>query len=178
MKTLLEVINDETSDIEKEAAISAHAHFLSARHWEKMNLWFGIPSVGLAAIASVTAFTDLPSFVTGGVAITVAGLTAVNTYLNPSEKATSHGKASSAFKEIRRKASLLRDVDAQLLKDDDEETAASLADRLRELTTEITQVDQNAPGITTSAKEKAEIKFHNQFEEEKAALPSPQKQAT
>lgn len=166
MNKILEVIGRESMEIEKEAAIAAHSHFLSSRRWDNTHLSLGIPSTILAAIAGVTAFTGLPDLITGVVAMIAAALSAVNTFLSPGDRATSHRSANTTFSEIRRQASLLRDVDLQLAERGDEEAAKQLADQLRELSTKITEADQNAPLITASAKEKAEKKLSNQFDQE------------
>lgn len=143
-------------DIEKEAAISAHSHFVSGRRWEKTHLMLGIPSTILAAVAGVSAFSEQSAFITGGIAMLAAALAAVNTFLSPGDRASSHRQANVTFSQIRREASLLRDVDAQLIDDTDEEAAKELAQRLRDLTAKITETDQSAPTISSSAKHAAE----------------------
>lgn len=164
MNKILEVIGRESTDIEKEAAIAAHSHFLSSRRWEKTNLALGIPSTALAGIAGLTILAEkFPPIVTGIVAILAAFLSGASTVLSPGDRATSHRTANTTFNAIRREASLLRDVDAQLVKDGDEDTAKQLADKLRELTAKITETDQNSPLISASSKEKAEAKFNDQF---------------
>ena len=170
MKNLLDVISRETRDIEKEAAIAAQAHFVAGRRWEKTNLGLGIPSTILAGVAGVTAFTALSPYITGCVALIVAALSGLSTFLGPGDRADSHRAASARFSEIRREASLLRDVDAPLANSDDEETAQALADRLRQLITRITEADQHAPGVSIYAKDQAEKKFGGQFVE--AAQPA------
>src|SRR5262245_36999868 len=134
MNGILDVISREATDIMKEAAITAQAHFLSGRRWDRAHLAIGIPSTIFAGVAGVTAFTDLPSYVTGGVSMLVAALSALSTFLGPGDRAASHRSASTTFSELRREANLLRDVDAQLVKQDDEDAAKQLAERLRELT--------------------------------------------
>jgi hypothetical protein len=163
MKRILEVISHEATDIEKEAAIAAHAHFLTGRRWDKAHLALGIPSTLFAAVAGVAAFTELPSYITGGVAMLVAALSALSTFLSPGDRAATYRSATTTFGEIRREASLLRDVDAQLVNEGDEAAAKQLADRLRELTKKITEADQKAPAISASAKEQAEKKLGQQF---------------
>ena len=93
----------------------------------------------------------------------MAALTGLSTFLGPGDRADSHRSASATFSEIRREASLLRDVDASLASEDDEETAKELANRLRTLITRITEADQKAPGVSINAKEQAEKKFAGQF---------------
>ena len=162
MHKLLEVVAREATDIEREASVSAHVHFISGRKWEKISFWIGIPSTILAAAAGVTAFTEYPDYVTGGAAILVAALSAISTFLGPSDRAASHKASKVAFNKIRRDASLLRDVDAPMLKEGDEDAANEIVVRLRKLVTDINDVEQNAPAVTVSAKEKAEQKIIRQ----------------
>lgn len=95
--------------------------------------------------------------------MTAAAISGVNTFLSPGDRATSHRTANVTFSAIRREASLLRDVDVQLVQEGDDDEAKRLADRLRELAAKITEADQNAPLITASAKDKAEAKLGKQF---------------
>ena len=57
MATIVEIISREATDIEKEAAIAARAHFLSSRRWDKTNMKLGLPTALFAAIAGVTTIT-------------------------------------------------------------------------------------------------------------------------
>ena len=162
MEKLLDVISRETTDIEKEAAIAAHAHFLSGRQWARVHVVLGIPSTILAASAGVSAFADQAPLLTGGIAMTVAALSALNTFLSSGDRASAHRSSNATFNNIRRKASLLRDLDAHLIKEGDEEAAKNLATHLRALVAEMTKADQRAPRISGSSKTKAELKLNEQ----------------
>jgi len=161
MATIKEVIERETKEIEQDAAVSADAHFISERRWDKMHLAFGIPSTILSAIAGVTAFAQQPFYIVGGVAIAGAALSALSTFLSPGDRSASHRAASIMFRTIKREANILRDVDAQLMSDTDVEEGKQLAQRLRELTMKMSEAEQRAPAITASAKDKAERLLKN-----------------
>ncbi|MBB3189911.1 SLATT domain-containing protein [Halomonas cerina] len=162
MQHILEAVRREATDIEKEAMIAADAHFLAGWRWGKVHLMLGIPSTILAAVAGVSAFSELPAPLTAGVAMLVAALSALSTFLSPGDRAGAHRAASTTFSDIRRAASLLRDVDLPLVKEGDEAAARDLAGYLKELAQRITEAEQHAPPISATAKLKAEKRYRQQ----------------
>lgn len=99
----------ESERLEEDSLFSARGHFEAARTWGHVHLWVGIPTALLAALAGVTAFNN-HSTVAGVSAMIVAGLSAVSTFLNPSEKAQLHHVAGTAFTTVRSQARLFRTV--------------------------------------------------------------------
>ena len=129
----------------------ARGHFLDSRKWYKRNLYLGLPATLLAAVAGVTAFSEMHVAITGTVAMVVAALTAISTFLNPADRATSHRLANVTFSEIRRNANLLRDVDAELTDATDSDAVKALVENLKDLTAKLSQTQQSAPTLSTSA---------------------------
>ena len=168
MSKIHEIIKSECTEIEQEAAVDAYAHFLAGRYWDKAHMFLGLTSTCVAAAASVTAFTNNPK-TAAAIALLAAISSGINAFLSPGDRASSHNRATVIFTEIRRNANLLRDVDAPLSQDDDPKTVEKLADRLRDLASKMTEADQNAPGITASAKKKAEEKFVVKEQEKNSA---------
>jgi hypothetical protein len=151
----IEAIRNEATEIEDEAAFAAIAHRVDSRKWQKLNLYMGGPATVLAAVAGVTAFSDLPDAVTGGTAMVVAALTATATWLGSADKASSHRTSSVSFSDIRRRANLLRDVDAVLMQSGDEAQLRALVDEVKALTAKLTETEQGADTLSTSSREKA-----------------------
>jgi hypothetical protein len=170
MKTIFEVIEIESKELEKEAATSSYAHFLSGRRWEKIHLALGLPTTALAAIAGVTAFTEVWDLGAGLIAMFVAGLSALSTFLNPGDRANLHRQAYAEFNELKREISMLRDIDARLANKEDEETVRKFTEQLRNLMTRITQIEKNAPAINLSSKQKAEAKINSKAASEDKQL--------
>ncbi len=156
MKNSINVIYTETEEIEQEAAISSTAHFLSGRRWANVNILIGVPATLLAGATGVSAFTDsVHDYITGLIAIIVAGLTALNTFLNPGDRATSHRSANITYRKIRRDASLFKDVDLPLAKDKGEEVILELVKSLKALSSRINAADQDSPVVFLSSQDKA-----------------------
>ena len=151
----IETIRREATEIEQEAEFAAIAHRLNSRKWQKRNLYIGGPATLLAAVAGVTAFSDLPDAVTGGVAMVVAALTAIATFLGPADRASSHKTSSASFNDIRRRANLLRDVHATLAKDGDKEKLTELVKTIEELTSKLTETEQSAQTLSGSSRKEA-----------------------
>jgi hypothetical protein len=65
------------------------AHALAAAPYQRLHLWLGLPATVLAAVAGVSALTD-QELIAGVLAIAVAVLASMTTYLNPSGTAAQH----------------------------------------------------------------------------------------
>lgn len=105
----LSKISDELRRIEEDSIHSAKSHFESARIWSKWNLGLGIPSVIAASWAAleITQQNDALAF---GLAFASAALTALNTFLNPSEKAQAHQNAGNQYKSLENQARIFREI--------------------------------------------------------------------
>jgi hypothetical protein len=103
----------------------------------------------IAALASVSAFNALPE-VAGALSILVAALSAVSTFLNPSEKTQTHHQAGTSFNSVRSRARILRQVTSLTTRSDDE-----LASLLAELTVEKDELNKSSPLIPRPAFERA-----------------------
>lgn len=172
MKDPLEVIFTETAEIEYEAAIAATAHYRSGRTWAQVNLMLGIPTSMLAAISGVSAVTEQNIYLTGGMAILVACLTSINTFLNPGEALNSHRKAKTIYDNIRREASLLKDVDVLLAKTGGQDRTQELVDSLRGLANRLGSADQESPSVFARA---LKIAKKNHIAAKRNPLPTDEK---
>jgi hypothetical protein len=139
----------ECARLEEDALYSARGHFEAARTWGRVHLLIGIPSSAIAALAGISAFNELPE-VAGALAVLVAALTAVSTFLNPSEKSQSFHAAGAAFNAVRSRARFLREV-TSLTDTPDSDLAAQLA----ELTGQKDDLNQQSPPIPRGAFERA-----------------------
>ena len=108
---LLVSIRLEASRIEEDAIFSARGHFEAARVWSAAHLGIGGPAAIFAALAGVSALADnLP--IAAALAILVTVLTALVTFLNPSQRANRHHVAGTYFNALRNQARILREIDS------------------------------------------------------------------
>lgn len=112
-KTLKDRMAIEAERIEKDTFYSAKGHFVAAQKWRSLNTILGLPSTLLAAVAGTSALVqfDNHSILAGVFAIIVAALTALTTFLNPSEKANSHQNAGTRYTAIRNDVRQFKDLD-------------------------------------------------------------------
>mgnify|MGYP001560610487 CR=1 FL=1 len=108
--SLLDEMHAEASRIEEDSLYSAKGHFEAGRVWGNAHLGLGIPTVVIAAIASASAFKE--EIVAAGVlAIAAAVLSAVSTFLNPSERSQLHHHAGVKHNSLRNRIRMFRELD-------------------------------------------------------------------
>src|SRR3569623_2261526 len=76
---------------------SEKGHFAAASAWRSRNYWLGIPAALIGAAAGAPILASAPAVVAGILALSGAALTALMTFLNPSERAAQHQKAGVAY---------------------------------------------------------------------------------
>ena len=106
-------IRIESTRIEEDCLYSGKSHFYAGQRWTSLHLWIGIPAAVLAAIAGASALSDFAyhSTVAGTLSILVAALTAVATFVNPSERAITHKNAGNKYNSLRNRARVFRSVE-------------------------------------------------------------------
>ncbi|MFH1563355.1 MAG: SLATT domain-containing protein [Nitrospirota bacterium] len=108
-----EKIINEAKRIEEDSIYSAKGHFYAGQCWVNMNLWLGGISAVLSAIAGASALSqfDYHNIVAGGLSIIVAGLTAVITFVNPSERSVVHQKIGNEYNALRNDTRIFYDIE-------------------------------------------------------------------
>jgi len=152
----------EAKRIEEDCLHSAKGHFYAAQCWGNIHFWIGIPAVILAAIAGASALSqfDNHNIVAGILAIIVAALTAVATFLNPNEKAIAHHYAGNQYISLRNNVRILYDIDLDLI--DEKESLGELKDLNRqrnELNQKLLQIPRWAYKKAKKGIEKGEAKY-------------------
>lgn len=109
---LINEMQIEASRIEEDSLYSAKGHFEAARFWGNSHLSLGIPTALFAAIASGTAFKE-DVVIAGTLALFAAVLSAISTFLNPSERSQLHHQAGAKFNSLRNRARIFREIDLQ-----------------------------------------------------------------
>jgi hypothetical protein len=102
-------IRDELQRIEEDCVHSGKAHFNAGTRWSRYHLWLGVPAVILSALAGTAFFKDYTD-IAGLMASTAAILSALMTFLKPSERAAGHKSSGDQYLALRNDARVLRTV--------------------------------------------------------------------
>lgn len=135
----------EARRIEEDSLYSAKGHFVAANFWSNFHLWIGVPTTILAAIAGVSALSqfDNHNIIAGFLAIIVAALTAVTTFLNPNERANSHLNAGNKYNSLRNEARIFCEIDSC----GENNSIQEITKQLKELAKQRDELNQNSPQI-------------------------------
>ena len=124
--------------IEEDAEQSAKRHFNAATRWSHYNYWTGIPSVMVAAAGSAVSFASWP--VVGGILAAITGaLTAMLTFLKPSERATAHTTTGNQYLRLRNETRVFREIDLPQL------TGEDLAEKFKPFTQRRDDLNDSSP---------------------------------
>ena len=102
----------EAKVIEADALAASQRHLKSAHVWKWCHYVIGLPTAVLAALAGVSALSD-HAVIGAFLAIAVAASTAVQTFLNPNDRADQRRKIGNAFKAINNDARIFHQVQCQ-----------------------------------------------------------------
>jgi hypothetical protein len=131
----------EANSIEWDCVYSSKGHFNSAMIWNVVHYTLGGAAVVCAALAGKQIFKSEES-IAATLAFLAAGLTALTTFLKPSEKAGPHHEAGTEFAALRREARMFQNIEVYA-----DEPPDSKVSRLRELAKRVKQLNQSAPAI-------------------------------
>ena len=141
MERLKNKLIAEARRIEEDADHSSKGHFNAAARWAGYHLYLGLPSAVIAAIASGSAFNDMPNLA-GSLAIISTALMTTLTFLKPSERAENHKAVAGSYLALRNRARIFREIELEdgLSQDDAKQ-------RLMELSKNRDELNQSSPGI-------------------------------
>jgi len=148
---LLEEYKSEAGRIEEDSIHSSKAHYNASDRWGYVHLWIGIPNAILAAFAGIEAFTG-SELLAGSLAIAVAAITAINTFLNPADKASSHKRCAGEYLALKNRARIFRQIDCERLQSEEKIDA-----NLKELVDKRDNLNSTSPQIPNWAFKKAKI---------------------
>ena len=145
-----QAISKEASRVEEDATLSAKGHFEASRLWGRRHLWIGIPNTMFAAIAGVSILAEWWPVASGVLALTVAALSALFTFLDPRGVAASHSKFGNAYKALQNDTRVFREIECHQDKQVDE-----LVEKLNELNDRRNSLNEESPQIPRGAFERA-----------------------
>lgn len=143
------LIRDELQRIEEDCTYSGKAHFNAGDRWNGYHYWLGLPSVILSSLAGAAFVKDTPE-IGGALSAVVAILTALMTFLKPSERASGHKKSGDQYLSLRNDARVFRTIKLEHSCD----TQAAI-DGLDEFTKRRNELNQASPPFSRSDFEKA-----------------------
>ena len=114
---LVEKVTAELLRMEEDCTHSGKAHFNAASRWTRWNYIFGLPSVALSAAAGAAFFKDY-AVAAGIMSSGVTVLTALMTFLKPSEKSAEHKSSGDQYLALRNDARVFREVELSQVADD------------------------------------------------------------
>jgi hypothetical protein len=145
-QTVKDAVYDAAKNIENEAENVAEEHYKTSTRWSRINLWLGLPTTILAALSGTSALAqfDYHNIIAGIIAMVVASLAAVSTFLNSNEKAERHQSAGDNYSTLRNLAHNLAEVDYW------EKDTPALSQKLDELTKQLNELNKNSPMVSNS----------------------------
>ena len=100
---------DVATDWADRVLTSAHGHYRAAVRYARLQSWLGIPTVLFTTIVGTSVFASLQSrpdpwwqIIVGLLSIAAAVLSALQAFLNYSEKAEKHRVAGACYNSVRR----------------------------------------------------------------------------
>lgn len=142
-------IRAELTCIEEDCIYSSKAQFNAGVRWSWYHLWLGIPSVILSALAGTAFFKGHPE-IGGAMSSIVTILTALMTFLKPSERASSYKSSGAQYLALRNDARVLRTIKLDVACDD----AAAVAN-LDEITKRQKELNQASAQVSRKDFERA-----------------------
>jgi hypothetical protein len=139
-KTKEEIIR-EAKRIEEALLYSSKGHFAAAHFWSNFHLWIGIPMVLLSSIAGASALAKFDSthVVAGSLAIVVAALSGVMTFLNPHERNASHLGSGNHYDALMNKVRMFWSIECW-----SDESEDVLTKKLKDLSEQKDRLNQSS----------------------------------
>ncbi len=141
-------IVEEAKAIEKDVLYSAKGHYEEANYWTQFHLLLGIPASLLSAIAGASALSQFANhaLIAGFLAIFVAALTGIATFLNPNGKASSHQTVGTKYTVLRNRTRMFYNL--TVLTDTPDQV---LLNQLQDLAKQRYELNEASPPISERA---------------------------
>ena len=146
---LLSEYQSEARRIEEDSIHCAKGHYNAADRWQHVHLWIGIPNAILAGIAGVSAFEGA-TVAAGALAVVVAVVAAVNTFLNPGDRSSMHRRCAGEYLSLRNRSRIFVNITSRCSACDDEINL-----RFEELASKRDDLNATSPQIPEWAFKKA-----------------------
>ncbi|UAN48162.1 SLATT domain-containing protein [Serratia sp. JSRIV001] len=155
---LIEKVKKECFRIEEDALYSSKSHYNASSPWEKLNLIIGIPIAILAAVAGLTALKNMPT-TTIIISFVLTSLTALNTALNPSKRASQYKSAAGDYNNLKNDVRIFRELELFETKLTDKE----IKEKINVFSDRRNQLNKSSPTIPRWAYKQTQSDFKNDF---------------
>jgi hypothetical protein len=152
---LIAALCKEAERIEEDSIHSAKGHFNTAVIWNRRHYWLGVPATAFGALAGAAFVKDCPE-IASLLSLAATILTALVTFLKPTERASEHKTAGDQYLALRNDARLFREI--ELLAPED---GQPLTDKIKALSQRRNELNQGSPEIPSKAFERAKIGIAN-----------------
>lgn len=144
-----DAIRGEAERIEEDSIHSAKAHFNAGVTWRHRHYWLGVPATIFGALAGASIVKGCPELA-ALLSLAATILTALVTFLKPSDWASSHKAAGVQYLALRNDVRVFREI--ELLEPED---TCTYSDKLRVLANRRNELNQSSPEIPRRAFKKA-----------------------
>ena len=151
---IFENITKEAERLEEDTEFSAKRHFNAADFWLRVHYCIGVPMTALAAIGGVKAFSDNPEWA-GYFAISAAVLGALQTFVNPEEKASKHKVFGGQYLTLRNDSRIFRSIELPA------DAVTDARDKIIQLSKRRNDLNESAPSTPACAHNKAKRDIEN-----------------
>jgi len=103
-------LSDEALRLEEDCKYSSKGHYVASSFWARVQIILGVPATASAAISGSFAFNGVLDMA-GSLAMMSAALTAVLTFLNSSEKSSSHLLAGNQYNALQNETRIYREIE-------------------------------------------------------------------
>ncbi len=140
-KTKTEIIK-EALRIEESARFSAKSHYNDSSMWGFFHLLLGVPTTVLSGIVAVKSFAQFDGShnISGIIALIVAALSGLMTFLNPNQKSAIHHKAGSSYDSLDNRVRIFRTLDCW-----GKDSELVLTNKLKEFSEEQSRLNADCP---------------------------------
>lgn len=139
----------EGARIEEDSIHSAKGHYNTSDRWRHVHLWIGIPNAILAAVAGLKAFEGA-DIMAGTLALIVAAIAALYTFLNPGDRASTHRRCAGEYLSLRNQSRIFVNITSRSSDSDHE-----IKTRFEELVSKRDNLNATSPQIPDWAFKKA-----------------------
>lgn len=148
-KAITDALRKEAERIEEDTIHSAKGHFNAADTWRRRHYWLGIPATIFGALAGAAIVKNCQELA-GILSLLATILTALVTFLKPTDKASSHKTVADQYLALRNDTRIFREI--EVFEDED---GKSLSDKLKSLAARRNELNQSSPDMPRKAFEAA-----------------------